>query len=52
MIIESKIKDFKEKTKTKKSIIPVLVSSYGSVQNQFFKAVIAKEITLFDLMKD
>lgn len=48
--IELKIKDFKEKTKTKKSIIPIMITSFGCSKSSFYKSVISKEITLFDLM--
>jgi AAA+ ATPase superfamily predicted ATPase len=48
--IEDKIKAFKIETGTKKSIIPIMITSYGCVQNEFFKKMIAKQITLLDIM--
>ena len=48
--IESKIKAFKMSTKTKKSIIPVMITSYGCVHNEHYKSIIAKEITLYEIM--
>jgi uncharacterized protein len=50
LAIEDKILAFKIETGTKKSIIPIMITSYGCVQNEFFKKIIAKEITLFDIM--
>lgn len=48
--IEEKIEAFKKDTGTKKSIIPIMITSYGCIQNEFFKKLIAKDITLIDIM--
>lgn len=48
--IESKIAALKSQTGTKKSIIPIMITSYGCIHNEYYKSIISKEVTLFDLM--
>jgi hypothetical protein len=48
--IEAKIEAFKKEAGTKKSFIPIMITSYGCIRNEYYKKIIAKEITLLDIM--
>ena len=49
--LDSKIQVFKEQTKTKKTIFPTMITTYGTKQNIYYTGRIVSEITMEDLFK-
>ncbi len=49
--LDTKIKVFKEQTKTKKAIFPTMVTTYGVKQNIYYSGRIVSEVRMEDLFK-
>lgn len=47
--IENKIKVFKTQTKTKKSIFPTMITTYGVAENNYYSGLIQAEVLMKDL---
>ncbi len=49
--LDSKVQIFKEQTKTKKTIFPTMITTYGTKQNIYYTGRIVSEITMEGLFK-
>lgn len=49
--LDSKISVFKAQTKTKKTIFPTMVTTYGTKKNMYYTGRIISEVTMEDLFK-
>ena len=49
--LDNKIKVFKEQTKTRKTIFPTLITTYGTKQNIYYTGRVVSELTMEDLFK-
>lgn len=49
--LDSKISVFKAQTKTKKTIFPTMITTYGTKQNMYYTGRIVSEVTMEDLFK-
>ncbi|MGJ7032186.1 AAA family ATPase [Niabella hirudinis] len=47
--LDRKISVFKERTKTKKTIFPTMITTYGTTQNIYYTGRIVSEVTMADL---
>lgn len=47
--LDSKVKIFKEQTKTKKTIFPTMITTYGTKQNIYYTGRIVSEVKMGDL---
>lgn len=50
-VLDNKIKVFKEQTKTKKTIFPTMITTYGTKQNDYYTARVLGEVVMGDLFK-
>lgn len=49
--LDSKVQVFKDQTKTRKTIFPTMITTYGTKQNIYYTGRIVSEITMADLFK-
>ena len=49
--LDSKLNIFREQAKTKKTIFPTMVTTYGTKHNIYFTGRIQAEVTMGDLFK-
>lgn len=49
--LDNKIKVFQTQTKTKKTIFPTMITTYGTKQNIYYIGRIVSEVTMEDLFK-
>ena len=49
--LDNKVQVFKDQTKTRKTIFPTMITTYGTKQNIYYTGRIVSEITLEDLFK-
>lgn len=49
--LDSKVSVFKAQTKTKKTIFPTMITTYGTKQNMYYTGRIVSEVTMEDLFK-
>lgn len=49
--LDTKVNVFKEQTKTKKTIFPTMITTYGTKQNIYYTGRIVSEVTMEDLFK-
>ncbi|SDC01285.1 AAA family ATPase [Niabella drilacis] len=47
--LDNKVSVFKERTKTKKTIFPTMITTYGTMQNRYYTGRIVSEVTMQDL---
>jgi hypothetical protein len=49
--LDNKVKIFKEQTKTKKTVFPTMITTFGTKQNIYYTGRIVSEVTMDDLFK-
>ena len=49
--LDSKVQVFKDQTKTRKTIFPTMITTYGTKQNIYYTGRIVSEVTMEDLFK-
>jgi hypothetical protein len=49
--LDSKVKVFREQTKTRKTIFPTLITTYGTRQNIYYTGRIVSEVKTDDLFR-
>lgn len=49
--LDNKVRVFREQTKTKKTVFPTMVTTYGTRQNIYYTGRIISEVTMDDLFR-